>query len=221
MSDNLETRVQASVELVEGPIFGKNLMCTFKEQLLLQKVFRLMFGDGGERIFINEMPNINQEITPLLILKWNADTFNSGDVYYTGMIDAVIGLPVQVSGDENALKEVASVMQRFIGGPMKMFDPKKNPGLIKFGYGAEFKYGGMFDLSGIKLPAIEFTLPFQFDLQQMIIQQPGVDFFADLDVANLPWITQVTVGLEPTDKNLNPVTPSIELEVTSETGQTN
>lgn len=221
MSNHSETRVDAAIELVEGPLFCRNLMSTFKAQLITQKVFRVMFGDSGERIFINKLPNINQDLTPVLIMKFNSDTFNSTDVYFEGSIDCALGLPTRVDGDMNAQHQVGDMIQRFLGGPMKMFDPTKNPGLIKFGYGAQFRYGGMFNLSGIQLPAIEFTLPFQFDLAQTLIQEPGVDFYADLDVANLPWLEQVTVTIMPTDSNLEVVTPSINQEVISVTDQTN
>jgi len=221
MSNNQETRVDAPINLVEGPLIGRNLMKAFKDQLILQKVFREMFGDSGERIFFHQMPNINETIVPVLVMRWGSDKFKSIDTYFEGTIDCAIGLPARVDGDVNALRQVGNMFERFMGGPMKMFDPTINPGLIKFGVDTEFKYGGIFNLSGIQLPAIEFTIPFVFDMVRVGIDDPNFDFFADLDAANLPNTEEYDVTIQPTDPSLVVVSPSIDQGVAIVTGQTN
>lgn len=216
--NNQEARVEAPIAITEGRLIGSNLMDSFKDQLLKQKVFREMFGDGGERIFYKKMPNVNESIVPMLVMRWATDKFKSVDTYFEGTIDCAIGLPTRVDGDVNALRQVANLFQRFIGGPMQMFDPKINPGLIKFGYDTEFKYGGMFKLDGVSLPAIEFTLNFVIDLQKLNIDDPSFDYFADLDTANLPWIESYSLSIVANNADKTILIPQ---GVFSETGKTN
>lgn len=220
MSSNQNVKIDDVISTVQGPLIGSNLLSSFKSQLLAQPVFSTMFGAGSftvDRVFIDQMPNINDTILPALILQWATDTFNSMDTYFEGSIRGLIALPAHVQGDYNSQRRVANMFQRFMGGPMQMFDPAVNPGLIKFGYGTQFQYDGLANFSGIQVPVIQMTIPFMFDLLQMQLQSPGFDFSANLDQNELPWIEEYFLKVID-GENQNVLIPEVKFDVT---GQTN
>ena len=220
MANNQIERVENAISEVQGPLIGSNLLQSFKDQMLKQEVFRIMFGGSAEcadRIYVRKMPNVNESIVPFLILSWQSDTFRSFNQYFDGTIKGLLALPAHIQGDYNAQRRVGNMIQRFMGGPMKMFDPAVNPGLIEFGIGTQFVYDGLANFSGIQLPVIQMTIPFKFDLQQLRIQSPGFDPFSDLDEADLLWVEKYSASyIDGNDKKV-----LIEEGAILDTGQNN
>ena len=215
MSGNMDKRVDGSLAQLTGPLVGENLLCAFKEELIKQPVFQTMFGVSGERIFDRSRPSLNETILPALLLSWKSETFTSLDTYFEGMIDAIIALPVRLSGDFNALRRVGSMLQRFMGGPMDIFP--KVPGLINFGVGSEFNYEGLAAFDGLTCPVIQITIPFKFDLLRFQILTQGTDFSAGLDQSDLKFVEDYLFGvIKDEDKSV-----LIPEGVLLETGETN
>jgi hypothetical protein len=211
---NLKTRVESSYTSINGPTVGDNLLTEFKTQLIAQDVFKTMFGTNGERIFINQSPNINETITPGLLLSWKNEKFFTFDNYFSGEISALVILPVQLTGDFNSLRKVGQVFQRFIGGPMNLF--KNVSGLIEFGYGTSFGYELLAKFDGFQCPAIALTIPFKFDLQLLKSQYGEFDFYRDLDDSDVGLIESILATTINSDGQDN-----FKTEVQIVTGQTN
>lgn len=212
---NFDTRVRKALDQVSGPLVGDNLLQAFKDEMIKEILFQVMFGSQGERIFIDKIPNWNETILPAMILGWKQETFNSFDTYFEGMINALIALPVQLSGDYNNLRRVGSMVQRWMGGAMSLFD--KVPGLTMFGYGSEFNYEGTAKFDGFSSPAIQITIPFKFDLQILAQTVDGIDFTAPLDQADIGFIEKIILEVHDAETNKELFAEGVLIE----TGQTN
>ena len=215
---NFETRVKAPLQSVAGRLIGENLLQSFKNEMLKESVFQTMFGTCGDRIYIDKIPNWNETILPAMILGWKSETYNSFDAYYTGIVTAIIALPVQLSGDYNSLRRVGNMVQRWIGGAMELFDGDNLvPGLTMFGYGSEFNYEGTAKFDGFSAPAISITFPFKFDLQILNQYMDGIDFRAALDEADLGFIEKILLEVREVENQK----VIFQEGVLVETGQTN
>lgn len=215
MDGNQENRVERPISLVSGPLAGQELLEKFKEEIIKERLFQIMFGNLGERVFIKQMPSLNETILPLLILSWKNENFKSSRVYLEGSISANLILPVRLTGDYNALRRVASMIQRWMGGGMQLFD--KVPGLTHFGYGTDYNYEGMAKFDGFSCPVIQMGIPFKFDLTLLRQQVDGFDPNAPLDDAEMGWVEEYL--LEAHDSETAQVV--LEEGVILETGQTN
>ena len=184
---NQSSRVEFPLSLVKGPLPGERLLHVFKEEIAKERVFQLMFGDHGERIFVSEEPNLNETILPAIILNWGSETFMSNDTTIEGTVSGYIVMPVRLKGDTNSLRRVGSIVQRWMSGSMSLFD--KVPGLTKFGFNAQFNFQNLAALDGFKAPVIEITLPYRFDLQLMRLESI-FDPNAPLDDADVGFVEQ-------------------------------
>lgn len=179
---NLENRVRNPLSDVTGILVGQNLLEELKNSLISENVFKKMFGSQGEHIFINSWPNMNETITPVVLLSWKNERIQSLNAYYEGSIDMIIALPTQIKGDYNALRAVGALFQRWMMTKMVLF--RKVLGLIELGVGAEFDYTGLAVFSGVSFPTIKVNIPFKFDLQKVahsMSDQYGFDPDAALD----------------------------------------
>lgn len=182
--NNLQNRIKSPKSDVVGVLVGENLLDVFKSEMIKERVFQRMFGTGGERIYINEMPNVNETITPFVLASWSKERFNSIDTYFEGNIDVSIVLPTQIKGDYNALRHVGAMFQRWIGTTMNCFD--KVLGLIEFGANSDYDYNGLAVFSGANCPVIKINMPFKFDLQKIshgMSDEYGFDPLSSLDDA--------------------------------------
>lgn len=181
---NNQTRVKYPLQDVKGIIVGQNLLEIFRSEMIKEPVFQKMFGPTGQHIYLTEIPNVNETITPFIILSWKSETFTSINAYYDGAIDCSIVLPTQIKGDYNALRSVGALFQRWMGTTMDMFGVDKVLGLIELGVGSTFDYTGLATFSGASCPVIRVVIPFKFDLQKVsnaMSDQYGLDPFAPLD----------------------------------------
>jgi hypothetical protein len=214
MAGNQDKRVETPIELTTGPLPGEKLLESFKFAIAKENVFQIMFGLAGERIFVSERPDLNETILPAMILSWKNDNFKTNNNYLDGAVDCLLCLPTRLSGNYNALRRVASMIQRWMGGSMNLW--AQNPGLTKFGYDAEYDYSGdLTSLSGFQCPVIQITFPFRFDLQLMRLQVPGFDPNRPLDSSDVGFLESIQLNVIKTDDN------SILQEVLVETGETN
>ena len=199
---NQRKRVDEPISMVQGPLVGDSLLANFKNEIIKEQLFHIMFGSIGERVFTKNHPNLNEEILPALLLDWKQETFNSGRTLFDGTISAMLALPVRLEGDTNALRRVGSMLQRWMSGGMSLMDPAGEnfiPGLIKFGYGALYDYSGLAQFSGLSVPVIQISIPFTFDLELLRLLTPGTDFEAPLDASDVSWITDALVQFVDTD----------------------
>lgn len=195
-------RVDTPIAMVQGPLVGETLLDNFKNEIMKERLFQIMFGIQGERIFVKNHPNLNEEILPALLLDWKQETFNSGRTMFEGTISAMLAMPVRLEGDTNALRRVGSMIQRWMSGSMNLMDPAGDnfvAGLIKFGYGALYDYAGLAQFSGLSVPVIQINIPFSFDLELLRLLTPGTDFEAALDDSDVSWLTDTLVQFVDTD----------------------
>lgn len=196
---NINERINSPLLMVQGEIVGEKLLATFKSELIKETVFQKMFGTHGERIFDQKLPSLNQTITPCLVLRWRDETFKTYDNYLEGTVVAELILPVQLTGDFNSLRRVATILQRWMAGRMDLFTDNK--GLIAFGYGANFNYEGMAKFDGFACPVIQITLPFKYDLAKL---RGEFDIEAPLDEADIGFVESFSLEIfdQETDKIL-------------------
>lgn len=189
---NFQTKVHPAIQAVGGRLIGDNLLQAFKAEMIKEDVFKTLFGPTGDRIFIDKIPNWNETIIPAIILGWKSETYTSRDTYYEGMVTGMVALPMQLAGDYNNLRRVGNMVQRWMGGAMDLFSGENLvPGLIRFGYGAEFNYEGLAKFDGFSAPAIQINIPFKFDLQLLAQTLDGVDFSGPLDATDLGFIEKI------------------------------
>ena len=185
--NNTEQRVEAALDLIQGPLIADNLLEELKKALLNEQVFKVMFGNLGERIFIEKMPNYNQTITPFIEFYWGRDTYTNHDVHFNGTLVGRIGLPAKLHGDSNKQRRLATALQIFFGTKScsDMATPTV-PGLIEFGVGSTFDYDRLLDIDGLKIPVIAFTIPYKIDLRLYELANQGTDFRAKMDGEGVP-----------------------------------
>lgn len=203
MANNLVTRVQQPLSQVTAPLVGENLLQAFKDlmignedqQIAGQSVFRVMFGERGERVFVNDVPSYNDTIVPLLELYWQKENFESWDTYLTGSVLGRIVLPAMFRGNYNQLRQVAAVFHRFLGSRACAQIFQTVTGLVEFGAGTDFAYDKLLRVDGLLFPTIEMTLPFKFDLAWFAQQNPDLDVRGDLDAELFGAIQAYRIGI--------------------------
>lgn len=178
MRNNLGSRVESPIDAVTGILVGDNLLSEIKKSMIQEDVFIKMYGSSGERIFINEIPNMNETITPCVLLAWKTESYSTFDAYFEGQLDCKLILPTQMRGDYNALRRVGALFQRFIGTRMNLFSSVL--GLIELGVDSTFDYTNLAVFSGMSCPVIQVSIPYKFDMQK-IIMAGGYDPSAALD----------------------------------------
>lgn len=166
INGNLENKVKQPLSEVTGILVGQNLLEVIKSEMLTESVFQKMFGVDGEHIFINSYPNINETITPSILLSWKNDRPESLNAYLMGDIEMSIILPTQLKGDYNALRSVGALFQRWMMSNRTVLN--KVLGLLELGVESTFDYTGLAVFSGNYCPVIKATLPFKFDMQKLI-----------------------------------------------------
>lgn len=197
---NQNDRVDFPIDLVQGPIPGSTLLETFKTAIIQERVFKLMFGDQGERIFIKDLPSLNETILPCIMAYWRQDQYKSNTTYLEGSIKLEIILPVRLRGDFNSLRRVATIFQRWLGsGNHDLYS--SNKGLIGFGFDSSWNYESLAKLDAVAAPAIVANLPFRFDLALL---RNDYDPTMPLDESDLEFIEGVTATIfdEETERTL-------------------
>src|ERR1700747_2116567 len=202
MGSNQLERVDNPVSEITGGIYGDNLLSQLKCDMLKQSVFQTMFGDKGQRFFIDSVPSYNETIFPLIELYWSKERFNNGNTIVSGSITGRIILPTTMDSKENVnlQRSVASAIQRFLGSNKhELF--KYVLGLTEFGVDSEWTYERLFAFGGSNAPAIDFVLPYKFDLTWLQQQRPDVDLNDDLDADLIGWMEKYIITV--TDDNSN------------------
>jgi len=214
---NFSDRVLAPLALITGGLVGADMLSRLKADMIGQRVFQAMFGSQGERIFVDEVPSYNETIFPLIEFYWNNESVQSQDTFLTGTIKGRIILPskLESKSDINIQRGIAAAFARFIGSAKCNVIPNV-AGLIEFGVNIEFRYDRLFLMQGLTAPAIDFTIPFKFDLHWLAQTHPEVDLSDDLDAALVGWVESYSIKV--LDDNQDVIIPEGVLYVT---GQTN
>lgn len=218
MSNNLTDRFKTPISIVSGGLVGDNLLSQLKADMILQNVFKAMFGNAGERIFIDKIPSYNETIFPLIEFYWGNEVFQDGVTILSGNIQGRILLPTKIdtATDTNVQRKIANCIQRFLGSKKhNLFSNVK--GLTEFGYNSEWKYDRLVPISaGLVVPAIEFNIPYKFDLTWLRRNNEDVDYMDNLDAELVGWVEEYRIIIK--DDNDNVIKSE---EILSETGQTN
>jgi hypothetical protein len=219
MSGNHDTRTVQALNLNNGHLIAGNIMEAIKECMLLDEVMKTLFAQDGSRIFISDVPSYNETIVPLFEMYYQKETFRSNTAYFDGTLLARIVLPTSVQGKLQEMRRVGAIFQRFLGS--SYFNANifpKVPGLISLGYESEFSYDKVLQMTGFALPFIEIILPFRIDMLKLQNDDTSYDIDGPLDSDEIGWIESHLIKLAAEDDNQQVVT---EIEVLSETGQTN
>lgn len=194
MAGNHRTRLEAALAQVEGTLVGSNLLSKLKEKMLTQTVLKTLFGNAGERIFINQSPNYNESIVPALELTWESEIGRSADVYHPGTIKGMIVLPAKFKADVNQQRLIGAVFQRFLESKAcNLFGDVA--GLTKFGYETSYRYDRLLHNSGWDGPVIEMSIPVLFDMRLFQRSLENWDILADLDAGELGLMETYLIAL--------------------------
>src|SRR5204863_227380 len=109
--------------LIQGRLIGDELLAQVKARMITDAVWKAIFGVAGERIFVAELPSLNDTIVPFIEFSWAGEVFQNVDLYRTGSLDARIILPAQLKGDFNRFRKIAAAWTRWVGGKQhRLFD---------------------------------------------------------------------------------------------------
>lgn len=204
---NFNDRVVDGLSKINGPLYGEGLLEALKASMIKENVFQALFGLLGERIFIDEIPSYNDSIIPLIEFWWKAETYQSRNSFFTGSLDGRILLPAQIDRKKalpNYSRRIGNAFQRFLGGDNhNLFDVV--PGLIEFGFGMNFRYDQIFQITGLTLPAIAMTIPAKFDLRLLQLQRPEVDWVSELDADEIGFVETYRITIA--DENSHVLIP--------------
>lgn len=220
---NYKDRVEKPIDRVTGLLIGDDLLDRVKLAMLNQGVFRKLFGEKGERIFVEALPNFNDTIIPTIEMHWKGERWESHDTRLRGTIVGMIVLPADMAARTDRFRAIAACFARWIESDHGLFTPSyateqtdtSVSGLIEFGTNIEFKYDSAIRAGGTDYPVIDFTLPVVFDLTIFKAENPDVDLNAALDAGLVGWIE--TYGLKITDEKGDVL---IDTNVLCKTGQT-
>lgn len=217
MNSQYQEQIEKPLECVTGPLLGHNLLDVFKELLIKDKIFRMLFGEKGERIFVRELPSINDTIIPLLELHWKAEAWQSRNAYVTGTVGGSIYLPPDLIGRTDRFRPIAGALVRAMESFTRVVDEETNSyklvqpifdrvaGLTEFGKNIAFNYDNAIRAGADLIPIIEMVIPCKFDLHLFRLAYPEIDLDAPLDAPEIPDIA--TYAIEITDENLNVLIP--------------
>jgi hypothetical protein len=213
LAGNLTERLLAGISQIAGGLVGDNLLAQLKADMILQPVFQTLFGESGERIYINQTPAWNEDITPGVEFWWRRESFQSGDTYLTGAIGGHFVLPgrIDTKSDPNIPRALAATFQRFLASNQHQLFAKVF-GLIEFGVNADYDYSTMIQADGFTAPRVALNLPFKFDLLLLRQQRPEIDYDAALDADLEVLLNSITVNV--TDDNTESPTALVSQEIT-------
>lgn len=196
---NFKSKVETAVNMVSGPLVGENLLIALKAAMVLEPVFRKMFGNQGERIHLEDPKNVNETSLPAMEFFWQRERVQSANTRQSGTIKANLYLPTLLRGNVTVQRKVANLFQRFLNSDHDLYDQVS--GLIMFGKDADYQYDRLLALTGISIPLIEITIPFEFDLKLLRQRHPEINFNDQLDAQEWGWIESYGLALRDEDSS--------------------
>ncbi len=209
---NYDEKVARPLSKVSGALIGQALLPALKATMIQQKVFRLLFGDQGESIFFEKLPNYNDTTVPLIEAQWKAERWQSQDTRLTGVLGGMIVLPADMDGNTDRFRAIAGAFMRWLNAESSLFDSV--PGLIEIGTNADFRYDGAIKTDASLFPFIGFTLPVVFDLYRFQVLNPDIDLNANLDADLIGWIETYNLRIKDDKGHVK-----IDTQTLSKTGQ--
>lgn len=162
---------------INGDLIGASLLDELKTAFISDPVLASIFGDEGQRIFVNEKPDsYNDKLTPILEMWWDRERWQGSDTVIDGEIGGRLILPRQVQGKLSVQKMLINAITRFMGTERfyEIFD--NVPGLTKIGSGINIQLNKLIKIGQFTAPTILFQLPFTFDIHLYHQSKPEVDF---------------------------------------------
>lgn len=209
---NFDKKVAEPLSKISGPLIGENLLTAVKESMLKQGVFRKLFGEKGERIYTDKLPNYNDTAVPLIEFRWKGERWQSQHTRIYGTVVGSIVLPADLQGRTDRFRTIVMAFTRWIEASNDLF--KRVSGLIEFGTNADFKYDEAIRAGADIFPVIDFNLPVVFDLTIFADENPEINLDGALDADLYGWIETYNIKLTDEDSNV-----LIDTQVLSQTGQ--
>jgi len=204
---NYEERVARPLSKITGPLIGQEFLTELKKAMLQDRILRALFGEKGERIFVEQLPSYNDTIIPLIELHWKGERWQSQNTRVSGVVSAMIVMPADLIGKTDRFRGIAAAFARWMESANGLFENVS--GLIEWGVDAEFKYDNAIQAGALIFPTIDISIPVLFDVHQFHLDHPEVDYTAALDADLLGWITSYGIQLSNDEGTvlLNPTPP--------------
>jgi hypothetical protein len=209
---NYRERLAEPLAKISGILPGGNLITAIKAAMLVQPVFQKLFGEKGERIFVDKLPSPNDTIIPCIEFRWKGERWQSQRTRIFGTVIGMIVLPADLEGHTDRFRAIVAAFMRWIESDHTLFSDVS--GLMEFGKNADFKYDSAIRAGGDLLPVIDFTLPVTIDLTIFRAENPDIDLDAALDADLIGWIE--TYNIQISDEN---GVVRIKSQTLSDTGQ--
>lgn len=177
---NKHELMNQALERLVGGTPGDNLLVEFKKCMMKEVVFRTLFGQNGERIFIDKTFSLNTQIIPLIELRWKRDSQQSQETYLNGTIEGRMIFPGSlIGGDFNKKRMIALMFLRLLNSDyFDLWD--RVDGLIMFGENASVDYSVAFTVGTKSLPGILINIPYQIDVHLWRLAHPEIDPYEEL-----------------------------------------
>lgn len=209
---NYDDRVAGPLSKISGILIGENLLPAVKEAMIQQGVFQKLFGSKGERIFVKDLPSLNDTIIPLIEFRWKGERWQSQNTRVFGTVVGMIVMPADLGGRTDRFRAIVAAFMRWIDSSHGLFAAV--PGLIEFGTNADFKYDNAIRAGGTEYPVVDFTLPVVFDLTIFRAQNPEIDLDGALDAELFGWVETYAIRIKDEKGGV-----LIDTQTLSETGQ--
>jgi hypothetical protein len=181
-----DKKIAQPLSKISGRLIGDDLLPAIKAAMIMQPVFQALFGKAGERIYVEQLPSLNDTIIPMLELKWKGERWQSQHTRIYATVDGMIVLPVDLQGRTDRFRSIAAAFMRWIESDHGLFAACS--GLIEVGTNADFRYDKAIQCDGRTYPIVEFTLPVVFDLTIFRAENPDIDLEGALDSELFGWV---------------------------------
>lgn len=179
---NQQTRLVDGLSEVIGVLAGSEMLAKLKTAIIAQDVFKTMFGDEGERVFIEKVPAYNETILPLWEFQPITELVMGGGLRQRGTVNSRILFPNNMSADFHIYRLTAMVVSRFFTSQGRITDfLKEVPGLIDFGENINYSYQQVLNTGQMTVPALVMQIPYTIDLNRMRFVDECTDLNDDLD----------------------------------------
>ncbi len=200
---NTKDRVITGLDSIVGALAGPQMLEKLKATIIKEPVYQKMFGNKGERIFLNEDAAVNETILPLWEFQWDTETVMGADLYQTGFINSRILFPNNLSGKYDFYRLVAISISRFFNSQFFTNDfLKQVSGLNEFAEDLNFAYNQTYKRGEMSVPALVMRIPFKFDLRRLRLIEDCTDFDAQLSALLLEQIASYSLEIKDDDNNV-------------------
>jgi|GEM_PF-5009168 len=180
MSSKGDKRIDDALISLTGSLPTDQLLESIKILMLEEPLFKLLFGEDGDRINVSKVEPKSLNATPYIQMRTTTETYESCNTFLRGTIDTRIMLPVSFGADFLKKKRLAHVFYRFFTGDRFREIYSMVAGFEGF-KNVRFNYNAMFMVGRDRFPAITMSLPFDLNLYRWKLANRDIDFSEPLD----------------------------------------